>query len=64
VALRRNYFHHHIFPGHPDNMQTYRGVDRLVVEENLGLFGGQALMTEDTENRVEPGHQERDVAGD
>ena len=52
VTLRRNYFHHHMFLGHPDNMQTYRGVYRLAIEENLALFGGQALMTEDTENSV------------
>ena len=56
VTLRRNYFHHHMFLGHPDNMQTYRGVYRLVIEENLALFGGQALMTEDTENSIVRGN--------
>ncbi len=45
----RNYIHHHLGLGHPDNIQTYRGVERLTLEDNVLLWGGQALMTEETE---------------
>lgn len=50
VEVRRNYIHHHIYLAHPDNMQTYRGVERLTLEDNVLLWGGQALMTEETEH--------------
>lgn len=50
VLVRRNYLHHHIYMSHPDNMQTYRGVRNLRIEENVMLCGGQALMTEETED--------------
>lgn len=52
VAVRRNYIHHHLLLGHPDNMQTYRGVERLVIEDNVFLWGGQGLMTEETNHSV------------
>lgn len=49
VTVRRNHIHHHMLLSHPDNMQTYRGVHRLTVEENALLWGGQGIMTEETE---------------
>jgi len=48
VVVRRNYVHHHLFLRHPDNFQTYRGVSGLLLEENLALWAGQGLMTEET----------------
>ncbi|MEI7730780.1 MAG: right-handed parallel beta-helix repeat-containing protein [Verrucomicrobiota bacterium] len=47
ITVRRNYIHHHLLLGHPDNLQTYRGVHRLVVEDNVLLWGGQGIMTEE-----------------
>jgi len=47
VTVRRNYMHHHFYLSHPDNMQIFRGVNNLKVEENVMLFGGQNLMTEE-----------------
>ena len=49
VVVRRNYIHHHLYLSHPDNIQTYRGVEQLQIEDNLLLWGGQAVMTEETE---------------
>lgn len=49
-VVRRCYIHHHIFLSHPDNMQTYRGVKKLTIEDCVMLFGGQTLMTEETED--------------
>ncbi len=49
VMLRRNYIHHHIFLSHPDNVQAYRGVKNWIIEDNVLLFGGQAVMTEEVD---------------
>ena len=46
VTVRRNYIHHHHYMSHPDNIQTFRGVTNLTIEENVLLFGGQNTMTE------------------
>jgi len=48
VTVRRNYMHHHIYQGHPDNMQMYRDVSDIRIEENFDIWGGQSLMTEET----------------
>jgi len=56
VTVRRNYMHHHLRWGHPDNMQVYRGVTNLRITENLLLAGGQALMTEETQDGVLAGN--------
>ncbi|MCM8832314.1 MAG: right-handed parallel beta-helix repeat-containing protein [Candidatus Omnitrophica bacterium] len=45
-----NYIHHHILFGHPDNIQTYRNVKNLKIENNLLLCGGQSIMMEETYN--------------
>lgn len=50
VTVRRNYIHHHLLMGHPDNVQTYRGVEKLTLEDNVLLWGGQGIMTEETNN--------------
>lgn len=49
VTLRRNYVHHHLYLSHPDNIQAYRGVKDLTIEDNVLLFGGQAIMTEEVD---------------
>jgi hypothetical protein len=49
ITLRRNYFHHHMLMSHPDNVQLFRGVKNFTIEDNLLLFGGQGIMTEEVE---------------
>ncbi|HID21303.1 MAG TPA: right-handed parallel beta-helix repeat-containing protein, partial [Planctomycetaceae bacterium] len=46
VTVRRNYIHHHLMWGHPDNLQCYRDVSTLLVEDNLLLAAGQSVMLE------------------
>jgi hypothetical protein len=48
VIVRRNYVHHHLLHGHPDNFQTYRGVHDITFQDNLVILAGQSLMTEQT----------------
>ena len=48
VAVRRNHIHHHLLWGHPDNSQTYRGVDGIQYLENLIVAGGQSVMMKET----------------
>ncbi len=48
VTVRRNYVHHHLLYGHPDNMQVYRGVTKVRFLDNLLLAAGQSLMMEET----------------
>ena len=48
ITVRRNFLRSHFLQAHPDNMQTYRGVHGLTIEENFFLLGGQQLMTEQT----------------
>lgn len=48
VTARRNYIHHHLYLSHPDNIQLFSGTRRFRLEDSLLLFGGQALMTEVT----------------
>ncbi len=48
VAVRRNYIHHHLLWGHPDNVQMYRGVTNVRLVDNLLLAGGQSIMMEET----------------
>ncbi|MCS7179877.1 MAG: right-handed parallel beta-helix repeat-containing protein [bacterium] len=50
VVVKGNYIHHHILYGHPDNIQTYRNVKNLKIEDNLLLCGGQSIMMEETYN--------------
>ncbi|NQU23811.1 MAG: right-handed parallel beta-helix repeat-containing protein [Candidatus Nealsonbacteria bacterium] len=48
VTVRRNYVHHHLLWGHPDNLQVYRGVSDVRFEDNLLLAAGQSVMMEET----------------
>jgi parallel beta-helix repeat protein len=47
VVVRRNYIHHHLYLEHPDNVQIYSGVKRFRFEDNVCLFGGQAMMSQE-----------------
>ncbi len=48
ITVRKNYIHHHLKWGHPDNMQLYRGVTNISIIENLLIAGGQSIMMEET----------------
>lgn len=52
VLVKQNYIHDHLLLSHPDNMQTYRGVEKITIEENVFLWGGQGLMTEETSHGI------------
>jgi len=52
ITIRRNYIHHHYMLSHPDNAQAYRFVKNFVLEDNLLLWAGQGLMTEEVEGGV------------
>jgi hypothetical protein len=52
ITLRRNYVHHHYMLSHPDNVQAYRFVKNLVLEDNVLLLSGQGLMTEEVDGGV------------
>lgn len=56
ITVRRNYLHHHVLWGHPDNLQVYRGVKKLRLIDNLLLAGGQAIMMEETSEGVLEGN--------
>lgn len=47
VTVRRNYIHHHLYLEHPDNTQIYSGVKRFHFEDNVSMFCGQAMMTQE-----------------
>lgn len=49
ITIRRNYIHHHLLLGHPDNIQAYRWVKNFTIEDNVLLFGGQGIMTEEVD---------------
>ena len=50
VLIRRNFIHDHHRWGHPDNVQYYRGVRNVRLEQNVLLNGGQAVMMEDVKD--------------
>lgn len=50
VLVRRNHIHNHLLWGHPDNSQTFLGVDGIQYLENLIMAGGQSVMMEQTAN--------------
>ena len=56
VTVRRNYVHHHLLWGHPDNIQLYRGVKNIRFEDNLLLAGGQSVMMEEAAGGVFKGN--------
>lgn len=56
VTVRRNYLHHHLLWGHPDNLQLYRGVTNMRFVDNLLLAAGQSIMMEETSRGVLKGN--------
>lgn len=45
VRIARNLIHNHVRFGHPDGIQTWGGVDNLLVQDNVLLYNGQQMMT-------------------
>ena len=56
VTARRNYLHHHLLWGHPDNLQIYRGVKNVRFFDNLLLAAGQSIMMEQVTGGVMQGN--------
>jgi len=48
ITVLRNYLHHHLLWGHPDNIQLFRGVKNIRFIDNLLIAGGQSIMMENT----------------
>ncbi|MHC4355806.1 MAG: right-handed parallel beta-helix repeat-containing protein [Planctomycetota bacterium] len=44
VSVCRNYIHHHLLWGHPDNIQLYRNVKDISFVDNLLIGSGQSMM--------------------
>ncbi len=49
ISVSRNFCHDHLLWGHPDNMQMYRDLKNIRIEDNLFLAGGQSLMVEEAD---------------
>lgn len=52
VTIRRNAIHHHSRWAHPDNFQTYRGVNSVTLDSNVLVASGQGVHTQETTNLV------------
>lgn len=48
ITARRNYIHHHLLWGHPDNIQLYQEVTNVRLIDNLLLGSGQSIMMQET----------------
>ena len=56
VDVRRNYIHHHMLWGHPDNIQTYNDVKNVRFIDNLLIAGGQSIMMSGTSDGLLKGN--------
>lgn len=56
VDVRRNYIHHHMLWGHPDNIQTYNDVKKVRFIDNLLIAGGQSIMISGTTDSLLKGN--------
>jgi hypothetical protein len=56
VDVRRNYIHHHLLWGHPDNIQIYNDVKNVRFIDNLLIAGGQSMMMADTSDGLLKGN--------
>ncbi|MFC1633202.1 right-handed parallel beta-helix repeat-containing protein [Planctomycetota bacterium] len=56
ITVQRNYIHHHLLWGHPDNMQLYREVKNIRIIDNLFLAGGQSIMMSQTSDGLIKGN--------
>ena len=50
ITIDKNYIHHHLFWGHPDNIQFFRNVSNITMSDNLIMNSGQGLMSEECDN--------------
>lgn len=56
VTINRNYIHHHLLWGHPDNVQFFREVRNIRVIDNLLLAGGESIMMSNTSDGLIKGN--------
>ena len=49
ISLHQNYIHHHFEAGHPDGIQTFRGVTNLSVTSNLMIANAQSFHLQETD---------------
>jgi parallel beta-helix repeat protein len=56
VTVRRNYIHHHLLWGHPDNIQLYNDVKNIRFIDNLLIAGGQSMMMAGTTDTLIQGN--------
>ncbi len=47
VTARRNYFHHNLLWGHPDQIQLFINLHNISINENLTIGAGQSIMAEE-----------------
>lgn len=56
VVISRNYIHHHLLWGHPDNVQLYRDVKNTRLIDNLLFASGQSIMMQETSDGLLKGN--------
>ncbi len=56
ITVRRNYIHHHLLWGHPDNIQLYYDVKNIQFVDNLLIAGGQSIMMAGTSDGLFQGN--------
>jgi len=56
VTVRRNYIHHHLLWGHPDNIQLYCDVKNIRFIDNLLIGCGQSIMMSETSDGLLKGN--------
>ncbi len=56
VVVCRNYIHHHLLWGHPDNIQLYRNVRDISFIDNLLIASGQSMMMSGTSDGLLKGN--------
>ncbi|UCF06104.1 MAG: right-handed parallel beta-helix repeat-containing protein [bacterium] len=56
VDIRRNYIHHHLLWGHPDNIQLYNDVKKVRFIDNLLIAGGHSIMLAGTSDGLIKGN--------
>ena len=56
VKVQRNYIHHHLLWGHPDNIQLYNDVKNIQFIDNLLIAGGQSMMMAGTTDTLLKGN--------
>lgn len=52
IVAKGNFIHHHSQFGHPDNVQFYRDVVNITLEDNFLLASGQGVMMEEVKGAI------------